>query len=112
MVTEYERDDRGNVIRAVEYRESEFDDEQRAWVLAYRRHESDVGSHGELLSEATSDFADPTYYGEGSIRYITHGPFTNHAEKAFRDAQDAYKKDAGENANLNGMYWTVEKKTY
>lgn len=111
-VTEFERDGSGNVVRAVEYREPEFDDEQRAWLLAFQRHDADVGSHGELLSEATSERAEPNYYGEGSIRYVANGPFTNQAEKAFRDAQDAYKRDAGENANLNGMFWTVEKKTY
>lgn len=100
------------MVRAVEYRESEFDDEQRAWVLAFRRHEADMGSHGELLSEATSPEADPNYYGPGSIRYTPHGPFTNQAEKVYRDTEAAYKAEAGENANLNGMYWTLEKKTY
>jgi hypothetical protein len=80
--------------------------------LAYTRHEAELGHHGELLTEATSPEADPTYYGPGSIRYVANGPFTNYAEKAHRDAQDAYKEEAGEKANLNGMYWTVEKKTY
>lgn len=76
------------------------------------RYDNDVGQYGELLSEATSPQADPNYYGDGSIRYFANGPFTNHAVKAHMDAKASYESQAGENANLNGMYWTVEKKTY
>lgn len=92
-------------------REPEWDDEQRELALAFAAYMRDMGPNGEQLSEATSDLADPNYYGPGSIRYVARGHFTNWAEKAKRDAEDAYKKEAGDNANLNGMFWTVEKLT-
>lgn len=93
-------------------REPEWDAEQIDLLLAYEAYMRDIGPNGEILSEATSEQAEPTYYGEGSIRYLAKGPFTNQAEKARLDAAEEYRKSLGDKANLNGMYWTVEKNTY
>ncbi len=91
--------------------ESEWDDEQRDLVLAYAIVQANTGTQGEWLPDATSDGADPNNYVV-PYRYVTKGPFTNWAEKDRLDAIDAFKKAAGENANLNGMYWAVEKREF
>lgn len=91
--------------------EPEWDDEQRDLVLAYAIVQANTGTQGEWLPDATSDGADPNNY-DVPYRYVTKGPFTNWAEKDRLDAIDAFKKAAGENANLNGMYWAVEKREF
>lgn len=78
-------------------------------MLAYKRVMSDVGPNGELMSEATSPKADLNYYGEDRIRYRVTGPLTNHAEKQRLDEIDAWKKTVGDNPNMNGLFWSVEK---
>lgn len=107
-VTEFERDGDGRVVRAVEYRESEFDEEQYALMLAYHRFESDLGPHGHLMSEATDERANPNEY-DGGYRYVADGPVTDWAEKARLDRIDAYRKELGDNANLNGVLFPVRK---
>ena len=54
-----------------------------------------------------SEQADPTYYGDDAIRYLPRGPFTNWAEKAALDAEQQWKKAAGEGENMHGMFWTI-----
>jgi hypothetical protein len=71
-----------------------------------------TGEHGEWLPDATSERADPEYYEDDAIRYRAVGPFTNQASRAAQDARKAYEKQAGEGANLNGMYWAIEKVEY
>jgi hypothetical protein len=78
-------------------------------MIALGRVERNTGRYGEWLPDATSERADATYYQDDAIRYVPHGPFTNWAEKAAQDAQKVYKKAEGEDANLNGMFWTVEQ---
>lgn len=87
--------------------EPEWDTEQVDLLLALELFKRDLGPNGELMSEATSEAADPNNYRD-PLRYVSHGPFTNWAEKAKQDAIDAFKKDSPD-ANMNGMYWTVEK---
>lgn len=79
-------------------------------MIALARVERLTGPNGEWLPDATSDRADPNNYDD-PLRYIAQGPHTNWAEKARRDAEDAYRKMAGEKANLNGMFWTVDAVT-
>lgn len=83
-------------------------EEEVELMLAYQSFMNDIGPNGERMSEATSPGADPNDY-DNPLRYVAHGPFTNWAEKAKKDAIDAWKKAAGENENTNGHYWTVEK---
>lgn len=87
--------------------EPEWDHEQRALMIAYLRVERNTGRYGEWLPDATSDRADPNNYGD-PLRFYAHGPFTNQAEKAARDAEDAWTKLAGKSPNKNGMFWTVD----
>lgn len=107
--TEYRYDDSGRLTGTVTTREPEWDDEQLGLALAFAEFMRDMGPNGEQLVDATSPKADPNYYELDAIRYVAHGPFTNWAEKRRLDAIDQYKKAAGDNANLNGMFWTVEK---
>lgn len=90
-------------------REPEWDDDELDLALAFAEFMRDMGPNGESLAEATSELAEPNYYGDDAIRYTVRGPFTNQVEKRRLDAIDAYKAEAGENANLNGMFWTVDK---
>jgi hypothetical protein len=89
-------------------REPEWDTEQIDLLLALEALKRDLGPNGELMSEATSEDANPNNY-DSPLRYVAAGPFTNWAEKAKQDAIDSWKKSAGENPNTNGHYWTVEK---
>ena len=107
--TESRYDDAGLLTGTVASREPEWDDEQRDLALAFAEFMRGMGPNGEQLSEATSSKADPNYYKADQIRYVSAGPFTNWAEKRRLDAIDAYKSVAGDNSNLNGMFWTVEK---
>jgi hypothetical protein len=91
--------------------ESEWDDESRDWVTALAFVERNTGRNGEWLPDATSPAASPTSYDSG-YRYVTDGPFTNYAEKARLDAMDAHKKAAGKEANLNGLFFTVDRLDY
>lgn len=111
-MTEYHYDADGRLEASVSRSEVEWDQEQLDLALAFDAFKRDLGPNGELLSEAVSDHADPNYHGPGSFRYLAHGPFTNYAEKAHKDAEAAYRKEVGEKANLNGMFWTIEKKTF
>lgn len=70
---------------------------------------TNTGSNGEWLPEATSDDADPNNY---VMRYVPSVEKTNWAEKARLDALDQIRKDKGENANMNGVYVTVEEYRY
>lgn len=62
------------------------------------------------MSEATSDRANPNNY-DGGYRYVADAPFTDWAEKARLDRVDAWKLEAGEKANLNGLIFPVRKVT-
>ena len=82
---------------------------ERDLMIALGRVERNTGRYGEWLPDATSERADPTYYEDDAIRYVPVGPFTNQAEKAAKDAEAAYRKAAGENENMHGMFWTVDQ---
>ena len=81
----------------------------RGLVVALGRVERNTGRYGEWLPDATSERADPTYYEDDAVRFIPRGPFTNQAEKAAQDAEKQYRKATGDDANLNGMFWTVDQ---
>lgn len=102
------RDAVGRLVQTIEYREPEFDDHQVALMIAFARYRADVGSHGQLISEATSDRANPNNY-EGGYRFVTDAPVTDWAEKSRLDRIDEYRKEAGEKANMNGLIFSVRK---
>ena len=65
------------------------------------------------MPDATSERANPEEYDvPNPIRYRATGPKVNYAKKAIEDAEEAYRKKAGENANLNGMFWTLDTDEY
>lgn len=93
--------------------ESDWDDEQRDLVIAEQIIRNNTGPNGEWMPDAVSkplEGADPNAYS--GYRYVTNGPFTNWAEKARRDAEDEYRKALGENGNMNGVFFGVEKFEY
>jgi hypothetical protein len=90
--------------------ESEWDDESRGLVQALLIVERNTGEFGEWLPEATSDDAAPSSYGS-DYAYAATGPHTNYARRAALDAMDAHKKASGDGANLNGVYFDVERVT-
>lgn len=105
--TFYVYDDAGRLVSSTP--EAEWDDEQRALIEAEQIVRTNTGSNGEWLPEATSDDADPNNY---VMRYVPSPEKTNWAEKARLDALDQIRKDKGENANMNGVYVTVEEYRY
>lgn len=80
-------------------------------ALAEVALEADTGRYGESLSEATAPGADASDYTTG-YRYVPKGPFTNQAEKVAREAEEQWRKTAGKDVSMAGMFWTVEKETY
>lgn len=61
------------------------------------------------MPDATSDDADPNNY---VMRYVPSGEKTNWAEKARLDALEAIRKAKGDDANMNGVFVTVEEYRY
>lgn len=92
-------------------REPEWSEEDRDLVVALEIVKNMTGPNGEWMPDATSDGADPNNY-DVPFRFVASGPHTNWAEKTKADAVDQYRKDAGDKANLNGLYWTVERRDY
>jgi hypothetical protein len=91
--------------------EPEWDDEQVDLVIAEQLIRNLTGPNGEWMPDATNDeLSDPNSYS--GQRPVAKGPFTNWYEKERLDAQEAYRKSLGENANMNGVYFTVEKFEY
>lgn len=80
--------------------------DQRDLMIALARVERNTGRYGEWLPDATSPGADPNDY-DNPLRYVADGPFTNWAAKTAEDAEQAYRKSAGDGANTHGMFWTV-----
>jgi len=101
------------LVASITTTESPFNVEQLDLLLAMRNYQQMLDSNGIPFEEATSNAANPTNYDSPEIvRFIARGPFTNWADKSRLDAEDAFRKEQGDNANLNGLFWTVEKKTY
>lgn len=90
--------------------EPEWDQESRDLLIAFGIVERLTGRYGEWVPDAISDEADPMSYS--GWRYVPKGPFTNQAEKTGQDALDALRKEMGDDANLNGMYFSVERVDY
>lgn len=88
-------------------RDSEWDDEQRALAIASFEVDRETPDHGFHLSEALSAEADPANR-DGAFKFRAGLPVVDWAEKARRDAADAYRRD-NDNANMNGLFFPVEK---
>lgn len=99
------------LVRSVTTRESEFDAEQIAYLIAIRLYENNMGPHGQPMSEAMSNEADPNNY-DGRWYYQGTGPFVDWAKRAESDAVDAYKAQFPKDAppNMAGLVFRVVKK--
>ena len=106
--TFYEYDDDGRLVSS--WTESPWDETERDLLIAENIVTRLTGRNGEWLPDATSPNADPTAYS--GYRYVRRGPFTNWSEKERLDGLDAHAKSLGENANMNGVYFTVERLDY
>lgn len=107
--TTYTYDALGRVVASQV--EPEWDRQQVDLFVAYNRYQGLVGPNGEWMPDATAPGADPNDYDSG-YGYAVQGPFTNYAEKARLDQIEAWKTDAGEKPNMNGLYWTVDRVDY
>lgn len=104
----YEYDDRGRVVRAVEHREPEFDPDEQAALIAFARHENDIGPHGHLMSEALDPGANPNDY-KNPLGFVPLPPVIDWVEKTRLDKIDAVKKEFGDDFNFNGWIFPVGK---
>lgn len=83
--------------------------------------EADLGPHGQPLSESISPDADPKnshgqYFYRAGLPIVdpetgatVYAPEVDYAEKARRDAEDAYRKTLGPNQTMNGLFFPVVK---
>lgn len=104
-MTTYTYDDAGRLVRSVTVREPEFDDHERAVLIASKRRV--VGPHGIPLDEATDPANQFAYVGD-------QVPVVDFAEKAREDARDQYYKlyDSKTNpVNRNGHLWGVKRRS-
>jgi hypothetical protein len=79
-------------------REPEFTAPDVAYLLASRRAEHEVGPHGIPMSEAMDPANQFMFRGPAA-------PKVDWAEKALKDAMDAFYK-ANPSANRNGHKWS------
>lgn len=112
-------DGSGRVVSVRVERESEWTPEQVALVMGVEEYERSLGRHGQPMDEAMSPDSDPsnrngariykagvpTVTPEGKVIYA---PLVDYAQRAQDDAMEAYKKSAGESANLSGLVFPVE----
>lgn len=103
----------GRLVGSTTTREPEFDAEQREWLCALAELEADTGHHGEWISEATSEYADPNnrdrhFHYEAGAADAKNLPIINHAERAVTLAQERYYKKYPD-ADRAGHMWIVRK---
>ncbi|HEX6873683.1 MAG TPA: hypothetical protein VF163_21500 [Micromonosporaceae bacterium] len=79
---EHEYDDAGRLVRTVVTREPEWDEQERAWMLALRLYRAQVGPCGHYLPDTTAAAAEERWVGS-HIRC--------HACTAVRQTMDTYK---------------------
>lgn len=88
--------------------EPEFDDEQRDLLLASAEYEASLNRNGFPWSEATNPAANPNEYA-GGYHYVPDILQTDWSEKTRLDFIDAYRKEHGEKANMNGLIVGVRR---
>lgn len=105
-VTRYEYDDDGRMVRAIAIPEPEWSRDDVAFLVASRLRERELGPHGIPMSEAMDPANEFAFVGQRL-------PTVDFAEKARKDAQDAYYKqyDKKDNpVNRNGHTWSVSRR--
>ena len=103
MVTTYERDALGRVVREVSVREPEFSAEDVAVLLASRAaDDAHRGSHGWLMSEAT----DPASEG----KWFVPDPVLDFAQVKLDKVREQYRKEFGDTVNMDALVWHVGRR--
>lgn len=97
--TRFEYDD-GRLVRSVVTKDPEWDDEQLNLMLAWQALHEDIGSHGQLMSEAT----DPANEG----RFVAEA-VTDHAQAARDKMREQYKKDFPDDPQ-HGVFFVARKR--
>ncbi|MDR6172652.1 hypothetical protein [Curtobacterium sp. SORGH_AS_0776] len=107
------------MVSALVERESEWTPAQLALVLGVEAFRRSLGPHGQPMDEAMSPDSDPSnrngvrMYRAG-VPVVTpegntiYAPLVDYAQRTQDDAMEAYKKSAGEGANLSGLVFPVE----
>lgn len=104
QVTTYEHDKEGKLIRSVTVTESEWDDRERAWMLALQHYELTLCRRcGTPLIESTDPNNDPDN-PQAERHYVADGPDECHCCKvlirADRQWSDRRKDDPVGTGNL------------
>lgn len=95
-MTTFEYDADGRMVRAVTVREPEFDDAERALLIASRRRV--IGDHGIALEDAMNP--------ENQFAFVApSAPKVDWADKALRDRMDAYYASRPKGESRNGHRW-------
>jgi len=87
--------------------ESEWSPDQVNALLGYLAYKSDLGAHGQPLSEAMSPLADASNW-EGAYYYEVGNPVIDHAEKARVVKLEQYKKQ-NPDADLSYLRFPIRK---
>jgi hypothetical protein len=94
-ITVYEYDQGGRLARSVTSRESEWDDEQRAWMRALAQYEAGLCHRcGTELAESTDPLHDPDN-PHGTHVYRPSKAMRCHACTALMQAAEAFENPAG-----------------
>lgn len=96
----------GVFVGSVTEREPEWDNRQRALILAHLALENDKGPHGQPMSEATSPLADPNVKNKkGGWHYVANQrPRMDFAAKAVGEQQERFYKEFPD-APRHGHLW-------
>lgn len=105
-VTTFEYDEAGRLSRTITVRESEWDDDQVAVLLASRRNEQ-RDSTGHLLIESTDLLANPANTA-GTHYYVADLPHVNWAQRAEQQAREAFKRD-NPGTDTAGYFWPIRR---
>lgn len=97
------------VVGHVVHREPEYSRDDVRLLVAQMMWERSLGPHGYPLDEATSADADPDNH-DAKFRFTVGDPVRDFAEKAQKDAEDAYRKQWPD-ANMNGLVFQVKKES-
>lgn len=92
MTTEYEHDDDGRLVRSITTREPEWDEQERAWMLALADYESRICP---LCGRPLSVCTDPANEGKVKAALPRRCFFTTAVEQA----REPYNHGKAKNAN-------------
>ena len=104
--TTYEYDDAGRLIGSVTEREPEWSRADVEALVAHRER-GRVGPHGQPMSEATSQLANPSNRERGWDYEVD--VYTDFAQQKLTQEKDAFKRAYGDDADMSALAWIVRK---